>query len=79
MHFLLAQPSSSLVQTTDPYTCIASGDYLTANCGQGSDHYYAFGINRRGTPDLRSELGDSWTVGFVWDVIDKLSITADYW
>lgn len=79
MHYLLAQPSTSQVQTTDPYTCITSGDYLIANCGQGSDHFYAFDINRRGTPDLRSELGNSWTVGLVWDVIDNLSITSDYW
>ncbi len=79
MHYLLAQPSSSAVSTTDPYTCINSGDYRLGNCGSGSLHYYAFDINRRGTPDLRSELGESWTLGTVWNVMDDLSVTVDYW
>lgn len=80
MHYLLAQHSSSQVSTIDPLRCIQSGDYLTNNCTAGNtDVYYPFDINRRGTSDLESELGDSWTVGFVWDVMDNLSLTADYW
>lgn len=79
MHFLLAQPSSFAVSTTDPYRCINSGDYLTNNCGNGTQHYYAFNINRRGTPDLRSEIGESWTIGYVWNLMQDLSLTMDYW
>ncbi|KRD34168.1 hypothetical protein ASE35_10560 [Lysobacter sp. Root916] len=80
MHFLLAQPSTSDVGMSDPLRCIQSGAYLTNDCGSGNpDVFYAFGANRRGTPDLKSELGESWTVGLVWDPLDNLSLTADYW
>lgn len=80
MHYLLAQPSTAQVGMTDPFACIDSGSYLTNNCGSGNaDVFYPFDVNRRGTPDLQSELGDSWTAGLVWDVMDNLSLTADYW
>ena len=80
MHYLLGQASSSQVLTTDRLSCIESGAYLTNNCGTGNaDVWYAFDVNRQGTSLLRSETGDSWTVGFVWDVMSNLSISADYW
>ena len=79
MHYLLAQPSFDYVTTTDDYQCIQSGAYLVDGCGQGTPYRYLMTRNRRGTPDLDSEVGDSWTYGFVWDVIDNLSLTADYW
>ncbi|UUF00014.1 TonB-dependent receptor [Xanthomonas hortorum pv. pelargonii] len=40
---------------------------------------YPFAINRRGTPDLDAELGNSWTAGFVWDAFENVSFTADFW
>jgi outer membrane receptor protein involved in Fe transport len=68
------------VQTYDRLRCIQSGAYLVNNCGVGNtDVWYTFDVNRRGTPLLRSETGDSWTVGFVWDVLPNLSVSADYW
>lgn len=80
MHYLLSQPSSAQVRTLDQYRCIASGAYQTNNCtGDNTAVTYPFAINRRGTPDLESELGDSWTVGFVWDAFENFSFTADYW
>ncbi|KAF1017324.1 MAG: Colicin I receptor [Stenotrophomonas maltophilia] len=80
MHYLLGQPSSSQVQTTDRLHCIQSGAYKINNCGVGNnDVWYTFDVNRRGTPPLRPETCDSWTVGFVWDVLPNASLTADYW
>lgn len=80
MHYLLGQPSSAQVRTLDQYRCIASGAYQINNCtGDNTAVTYPFAINRRGTPDLESELGDSWTVGFVWDAFENFSFTADYW
>jgi outer membrane receptor protein involved in Fe transport len=80
MHYLLGQPSSAAVTTTDRFTCIDSGAYLTNNCGVGNpDVWYTFDINRRGTPYLKPETGESWTVGFVWDPLQNLSFSADYW
>lgn len=80
MHYLLAQPSTATVLTEDDFRCIDIGAYLTNDCGRENEFVnYAFDINRRGTPDLQAEHGDSWTVGFVWDVLDNLELTADYW
>jgi len=83
MHFLLAQPSNNFVTDVDQLTCIQSDAHLpgsSPSCGEtGSPHRYLMTRNRRGTPDLESETGKSWTVGFVWDVMDGLSLSADYW
>jgi len=80
MHYLLGQPSTAAETSTDQLRCIQSGAYLVNNCGVGNtDVWYQFDVNRRGTPLLKSETGDSWTVGFVWDVMQNLSFTADYW
>lgn len=80
MHYLLGQASSSQVQAYDRLRCIQSGAYLTNDCDVGNpDVWYAFEAERRGTAALRSETGDSWTVGLVWDVLPTLSVTADFW
>lgn len=80
MHYLLGQVSSSEITNTDRLRCIQSGAYETNNCGVGNtDVWYTFDVFRRGTPDLKPEVGDSWTVGFVWDALPNLSFTADYW
>lgn len=80
MHYLLAQPSTSQVRFLDPLRCIQSGAAQANNCfPENTDVVYAFNINRRGTPDLKSELGKSWTVGAVWDAREDLSFSADYW
>lgn len=80
MHYLLGQPSSAQVRTLDQYRCIASGAYQINNCtGDNTAVTYPFAINRRGTPDLDAELGNSWTVGFVWDAFENVSFTADFW
>jgi Outer membrane receptor for ferrienterochelin and colicins len=80
MHYLLGQPSTSAITSTDQLRCIQSGAYLVNNCGAGNtDVWYLFSVNRRGTPFLKPELGDSWTAGVVWDAAQNLSFTADYW
>ncbi len=80
MHYLLGQISSSEMTNTDRLRCIQSGAYLINNCGVGNtDVWYTFDVYRRGTPALKPETGDSWTVGFVWDAMPNLSFTADYW
>ena len=80
MHYLLAEHSSAQVRTLDPFRCIDSGAYQTNNCtSENVNVTYPFNINREGASDLKSELGKSWTAGFVWDIFDNLSLTADYW
>jgi outer membrane receptor protein involved in Fe transport len=80
MHYVLGEPSSSNQTVIDQYRCISSGAYLTGTCSdENSDVYYTVAVNRRGTPDLKSEHGRSFTAGFVWDIARGLSLTADYY
>ncbi|MFT4248676.1 MAG: TonB-dependent receptor [Pseudomonas sp.] len=80
MHYVLGEPSSSNQTVIDQYRCISSGAYLTGTCSdENSDVYYTTAVNRRGTPDLKSEHGRSFTAGFVWDIAQGLSLTADYY
>lgn len=80
MHYLMAQPGVAVQTRIDTLRCIQSGAYLTNNCTTDNiDVSYTFAINRRGTPDLKAELGHSWTAGLAWDATDRLSMTADYW
>lgn len=80
MHYVLGEPSSSNQTVIDQYRCIASGAYLTGTCSdENNDVYYTVAVNRRGTPDLKSEHGRSFTGGFVWDIAPGLSLTADYY
>jgi outer membrane receptor protein involved in Fe transport len=80
MHYVLGEPSSTNQILIDQYKCIDTGAYLTGNCSdENSDVYYTVAVNRRGTPDLKSEHGRSFTGGFVWDIAQGLSLTADYY
>lgn len=80
MHYVLGEPSSSSQTVIDQYRCISSGAYLTGTCSdENSNVYYTVDVNRRGTPDLKSEHGRSFTAGFVWDIAQGLSLTADYY
>lgn len=80
MHYVLGEPSSTSQTVIDQYRCISSGAYLTGTCNdENDDIYYTIDVNRRGTPDLKSEHGRSFTAGFVWDIAQGLSLTADYY
>ncbi|KAB7771075.1 hypothetical protein CKY51_03675 [Xanthomonas maliensis] len=80
MHYVLGEPSSTNQTVIDQYRCIASGAYLTGNCNdENANIYYTVGVNRRGTPDLRSETGRSVTGGVVWDIAQGLSLSVDYY
>ncbi len=80
MHYVLGEPSSTSQTVIDPYRCISSGAYLTGGCSdENNDVYYTVDVNRRGTPDLKSEHGRSFTAGVVWDIADGLSLSVDYY
>ncbi|WP_295912929.1 TonB-dependent receptor [uncultured Xanthomonas sp.] len=80
MHYVLGEPSSTQQTVIDQYRCIQKGYYLTGGCSaENSDVFYLMQVNRRGTPDLESEHGRSVTAGFVWDIAEGLSLTADYY
>ncbi|WP_435014297.1 TonB-dependent receptor plug domain-containing protein [Xanthomonas arboricola] len=80
MHYVLGEPSSTNQTVIDQYRCIATGAYLTGGCNdENSNIYYTVDVNRRGTPDLRSETGRSFTGGVVWDIVQGLSLSVDYY
>ena len=86
MHYIFAQPSGFFLNgALDEYRCRRDGfdanppPGTTNNCGAGSDYVYSFAGIRQGSSALEEETGKSTTVGFVWDVIDNMSISVDYY
>ncbi|MDA4141241.1 TonB-dependent receptor, partial [Xanthomonas hortorum pv. vitians] len=80
MHYVLGEPSSTNQTVIDQYRCIATGASLTGGCNdENSNIFYTVDVNRRGTPDLRSETGRSFTGGVVWDIAQGLSLSVDYY
>ncbi|MCW8869592.1 MAG: TonB-dependent receptor, partial [Proteobacteria bacterium] len=78
MHYVFADESGFFSTIFDEFACRSDG--LTQQACEDDDSndyvYTAFGV-RQGNPDLEEEEGDSWTVGFVWDPIDSLSLSVD--
>lgn len=80
MHYIYAGESGFYTYAFDEYACRSEGKdpTKTADCGGSLYHPQVFGT-RQGDPRLKAEEGKSFTVGFVWDVIDNLSLTVDYY
>lgn len=78
MHFVFAERSGSFSTVFDTRRCLESGRNATQCTSDTVVNYTAFGV-RQGTLNLEEEAGKSWTAGFVWDIRDGLSITADYY
>jgi len=83
MHYVFAEPSGYYIQIFDEYRCRAenNNDVLAAACRDNSntDYYYYSEGGRRGNRLLEEETSKSWTAGFVWDILDGLSVQADYY
>lgn len=80
MHYVLGEPSSTVQTLIDQYRCTSSDAYLIGNCNEdNSDVCYTVDVDRRGTLDLKSEHGRSYTAGFVWDIAEGLSLSTDYY
>lgn len=82
MHWVFAEGSGSFTTSQDPYRCLSDG-YGTGvgqtPCPASSPHQYSIFATTAGNPDLEEEKGKSWSVGLVWDIVDNLSLTMDYW
>ena len=78
MHFVFAERSGSFSGIFDVRRCLEDGKTDTS-CGNDPRYSYtAFGV-RQGTRSLEEEAGKSWTAGFVWDLAEGISLTADYY
>jgi len=75
MHYLFADPSGFFTSVTDYYLCRRDEpDSSFPDCTHSSDQIAG---NRQGNINLEEEEGESWTVGFVWEVFDNLNFSAD--
>lgn len=88
MQLVYAEGAASYSGVFDEYAC-RSGNYLgqtggprtVAQCGAqpGDVTSYTTQSVIAGNPLLKEEEGKSWGYGLVWDVIDNLSISVDYY
>lgn len=84
MHYVFAEESGFFTTVLDEYRCRRDGLDPTAsptdpnNCRDNEYQYSVFGL-RSGSTELEEEKGKSTTVGFVWDVIDNMSVSVDWY
>lgn len=79
MHFVYNEGSGSFSTVLDTFRCLSTGGTPgTASC-TGSTYSYSVFATSKGEPTLEEETGKSWSAGIVWDVMDNLSLTADYY
>lgn len=79
MHFVFAEQSGGFSTVFDTFRCLSDG-FTATQCGTSNPRYSysAFSV-RQGQPTLEEETGKSWTAGFVWDILDDLSVSVDYY
>ena len=84
MHYIYAEESGFFTSIFDEFKCRNDGldpnppDGSASPCTGAEYVYQVFGT-RHGDKDLEAETGKSTTVGFVWDVIEGMSISLDYY
>src|SRR5690606_22163702 len=86
MHYVFAQESGFFNNSFfDEYRCRRDGGDPTANstepnnCVTGSDYVYSVFATRSGDTELEEETGRSTTIGFVWDIMDNMSMSVDWY
>lgn len=88
MQMVYAEGAASYSSILDEYAC-RSGNYLGQTTGPRSyadcdaitadvTKYQTQSVIA-GNPGLKEEEGQSWGVGFVWDIIDNMSLSVDYY
>ena len=78
MHYIYAGESGFYTYAFDEYACRSAGLNPAKDCTGNLFHPQVFGT-RQGDPRLKAEEGKSFTAGVVWDVMDDLSLTVDYY
>jgi outer membrane receptor protein involved in Fe transport len=77
MHFLFADPSGFFTNVDDLYLCRRDEpDVPIDECSNSDVNIQG---QRVGNPNLEEEEGDSLTFGFVWEPIDNLTLSADFY
>jgi outer membrane receptor protein involved in Fe transport len=79
LHYVFAEASGSFGTVTDYTRCVNEGIAAAVCSGAGARYNYAAFTTSQGQRTLKEETGESWTAGFVWDVTENLSLSADYY
>ena len=87
MQLVYAEGAASFSSILDAYSCRSGtgpaagrGPRTTAQCNvSGDPTIYTAQSLIAGNPRLKEEEGESMTAGFVWDVNDRFSVSADYY
>jgi outer membrane receptor protein involved in Fe transport len=88
MHFVFAEPSGFFQTVPDYYLCARdlgideSSPGGLASCVdpiRGPLGTSSVQGSRSGNPGLEEEEGESYTIGFVWNILDNLSVSLDYY
>ena len=87
MQLIYAEGAASFSSILDAYSCRSGtgpaagrGPRTTAQCNvSGDPTIYTAQSLIAGNPRLKEEEGESMTAGFVWDVNDRFSVSADYY
>jgi outer membrane receptor protein involved in Fe transport len=87
MQLVFAEGAASFSSVLDEYSCrsgtglgLTTGPRTRTQCNVANDPtIYQAQTLIAGNPLLKEEEGKSFTAGFVWDVLDDLNISVDYW
>jgi len=87
MQLIYAEGAASFSAILDEYACRAgvgvgerNGPRTRTQCNTAGDPtIYQAQTVIAGNPDLEEEKGKSWVAGFVWDIVDGMSITTDWY
>ena len=87
MQLIYAEGAASFSSILDAYSCRSGtgpatgrGPRTTAQCNASGDPtIYTTQTTIAGNPLLKEEEGESMTAGFVWDINDRFSVSADYY
>ena len=87
MQYIYAGGAASYSTILDEYACRSGqglgqtgGARTVVDCNKAGDvTLYQAQTRVAGNPGLKEEEGKSWGVGLVWDIIDNMSVTLDYY
>lgn len=87
MQLVFAEGAASFSTVLDEYACrsgqglgLTTGPRTREACNRTGDAtLYSAQTRVAGNPLLKEEEGESFTGGFVWDITDQMSFSADYW
>ncbi|RYG14125.1 MAG: TonB-dependent receptor [Burkholderiales bacterium] len=87
MQLVYAEGAASFSSVLDEYSCrsgtglgLTTGPRTRTQCNVANDPtIYQARTLIAGNPLLKEEEGTSFTGGFVWDIVENMSISVDYW